>query len=98
MQYNCKIWREENMFLAQFPDMPNVLTGGFSRAEALAFAKEALDGIIASEIDRGFTFPPPSFTDGCPIPVDPKLAAAIRFDTLETNEPQEEDRELQLTN
>jgi len=50
MIYRCTIIKEGNEYIAQFPDMPNIVTCGFSHEEALAMAKEALDGCLESDI------------------------------------------------
>ena len=69
MLYHCTIEKEGEEYIAQFPDMPNIVTCGFSHEEALAMAKEALDGILAADIARGLEVPPPAFEGGYPVPV-----------------------------
>ena len=39
MVYNCTIEKKGNMFIVQFPDMPNIQTFGYTKEEALAMAK-----------------------------------------------------------
>jgi len=57
MVYNCTIEKDGNMYIAQFPVMPNIVTGGFSRAEVLALAKDALDGCLESDLAKGVEIP-----------------------------------------
>jgi len=42
MVYHCTIEQEGDMYIAQFPDMPNIQTFGTTLEEALAMAKEAI--------------------------------------------------------
>jgi len=78
MVYYCTIEKDGNMYIAQFPDMPNIVTGGFSRDEALALAKDALDGCLESELAKGVDIPPPEFTGGYPVNVAPRIAHTIQ--------------------
>jgi len=67
------------MYIAQFPDMPNIVTGGFSHEEALTLAKEALDGCLGADMDRGLEIlPSPSFRGGYPVPATSPIAAIIQ--------------------
>jgi predicted RNase H-like HicB family nuclease len=52
MTYYCSIEKERDEYIAQFPDMTNIVTCGFSHEEALAMAKEALDGCLEADIAR----------------------------------------------
>jgi antitoxin HicB len=70
------------MFIAQFPDMTNVVTGGFSHDEALALAKDALDGCLEVSIEYGHPVPPPSYADGYPITVANHIAVSLRLREL----------------
>ncbi|GHT67467.1 hypothetical protein FACS1894110_13010 [Spirochaetia bacterium] len=88
MVYFCKIWKEGNMYLVQFPDMTNIVTGGFSHDEALAMAKEALDGILATDVAHGNDVPPPSFQDGYPVTVASHIALAIQLRELRGSDSQ----------
>ncbi|MDR2076959.1 MAG: type II toxin-antitoxin system HicA family toxin [Desulfovibrio sp.] len=98
MLYHCVIEREGEEFIAQFPDMPNVVTCGFSREEALRMAKEALDGVLAAEIARGAPAPPPSFQGGHPVSVASHIAVAMQLRELRGDKSQTEiARKLGLT-
>jgi antitoxin HicB len=95
MEYHCKIWKEKNdagedMYLAQFPDMTNVATCGFSHEEALVMAKEALDGVLAAEVAHGNHVPPPRFEGGYPVQVANHIAIALQLRTLRGNQSQTE--------
>jgi predicted RNA binding protein YcfA (HicA-like mRNA interferase family)/predicted RNase H-like HicB family nuclease len=46
MTYHCTIEKERDEYIAQFPDITNIVTCGFSQDETLAMAKEALDGCL----------------------------------------------------
>ena len=82
MVYRCTIEKEGDEYIAQFPDMPNVVTCGFTHEEALAMAKEALDGCLESDISRGMSVPPPSYDGGYPISVASHIALSIRLRDL----------------
>jgi antitoxin HicB len=88
MVYYCTIEKEGNEFIAQFPDMTNIVTGGFSHDEALAMAKDALDGILEADISQGRDIPPPSFTGGYPVAVAPHIALSLRLRELRGSQSQ----------
>jgi antitoxin HicB len=98
MLYRCVIEQEGAEYVAQFPDMPNVVTCGFSLEEALTMAKEALDGVLAAEVARGNPVPPPSFQDGHPVSVASHIALALQLRELRGDKSQTEiARKLGLT-
>jgi antitoxin HicB len=87
MVYYCTLRQEEDMFIVEFPDMTNVTTFGYSEEEALAMAKEALDGILECEVERNMSVPPPSFgtgavAEGFPVTVAPHIALVLRLREL----------------
>ena len=91
MIYNCIITeQDEKTYIAQFPDMPNVLTYGHTQAHALEMAKEALDGVLASHFDNGYSIPEPKYTGGYPIEVSPKVAFAIELRKARANRSQKD--------
>jgi antitoxin HicB len=90
MVYNCTIKKEGNMFIAQFPDMTNVVTGGFTHEEALAMAKEALDGCLEADISQGNTIPKPKYKKGYPITVAPHIALSLKLRELRGSQSQSE--------
>jgi predicted RNase H-like HicB family nuclease len=88
MVYYCTIVKDGDMFIAQFPDMTNVVTGGFSHDEALALAKDALDGCLEVSIEYGYPVPPPSFAEGYPITVAKHIAVSLRLRELRGEQSQ----------
>ena len=88
MVYYCNIEKEGNEYIAQFPDMPNVVTCGFTHDEALAMAKEALDGCLETDISQGNTIPKPSCKNGYPVAVASHIALSLRFRELREDESQ----------
>jgi len=88
MVYNCTIEKEGDEYIAQFPDMPNVVTCGFSHKEALAMAKEALDGCLEVDISHGNEIPPPAYSGGYPIPVANHIALSLRLRELRGDKSQ----------
>ena len=82
MVYNCKIERDGDVYIAQFPDIPHVQTCGFSHEEALAMAKEVLDICLEEEVTRDYIIPPPSFGEGYPVTVASHIALSIRLREL----------------
>ncbi|MDR1931497.1 MAG: type II toxin-antitoxin system HicB family antitoxin [Spirochaetales bacterium] len=88
MTYNCEITRDGDRFDVVFPDMTNIQTCGFSKEEALAMAKEALDGCLEADISRGNAVPAPAFRDGFPIPVANHIAVALQLRELRGGQSQ----------
>ena len=88
MVYNCKIEKEGDMLIAQFPDMSNIQTFGYTEEEALAMAKEALDGCLESDISRGNEIPPPAYSGGHPVPVASHIALSLRLRELRGSQSQ----------
>jgi antitoxin HicB len=82
MIYYCTIEQEGAEHIAQFPDMPNVVTCGFSHEEALAMAKEALDGCLEAAVSQGNAIPPPVCKTGHPITVAPRIALSLQLRNL----------------
>jgi antitoxin HicB len=82
MVYNCTVEKEGDMLIVQFPDMPNVQTFGYTHEEALAMAKEALEGCLEAEIVHGNEIPPPAYTGGYPVSVANHIALSLRLREL----------------
>jgi predicted RNase H-like HicB family nuclease len=56
--FYCAIEKErEDFFIATFPDVPNVNTFGKNRQHAIEMARNALEGCISLDMDRGFPIP-----------------------------------------
>ena len=77
MFYNCNIEKSGDMYIAQFPDMPNILTYGNSYEEAISMAEDALNGVIETEIEDGYEIPAPLYKGGVPIEVNPQFESVI---------------------
>ena len=88
MVYNCTLKKQGKMIIAQFPDMPNVQTYGYSQEEALAMAKEALDGCLEADISHGNAIPRPSFIDGYPVHVASHIVLSLRLRELRGDQSQ----------
>lgn len=74
-------------FTVTFPDVPDAITHGFTREEALANASEALGLALRGYLADGEAIPAPASKTGVPVAVDPsdaiKIAVIHRF--LEAN-------------
>ncbi len=91
MTYNCTVEKNnDGIFVAQFPDMTNILTCGSSHEEALKMAQEALNGVLTVDLENGHPIAEPSFTGGYPIEVSPKVAFAIELRKARANHTQKE--------
>lgn len=78
MTYYCNIARDKDgKYVVNFPDMDNVLTFGFNETHALAMAKEALEGVLATDLDYGLPIPQPRYTGGYAVEVSPDIASSI---------------------
>jgi antitoxin HicB len=88
MVYHCTVEKEGNEYIAQFPDMPNVATCGFTHEEALAMAKEALEGCLESDISHGNEIPPPAYKKGFPVSVASHIALSLRLRELRGGQSQ----------
>jgi len=88
MIYHCTVEQEGAEYIAQFPDMPNIVTCGFSHEEALAMAKEALDGVLAADVARGLDVPLPAFSGGYPVVVASHIAIALQLRALRGGQSQ----------
>jgi antitoxin HicB len=88
MVYNCGIEKDGDMFIVQFPDMPNIQTFGNTHEEALAMAQEALEGCLESDISRGLPIPPPAYKEGYPVPVASHIILSLRLRELRGEQSQ----------
>ena len=52
---------EDNLWIADVPDLPGCMTHGATRAEALANAAEAIEGWIETATETGLAVPPPRY-------------------------------------
>jgi len=66
---------EEGGFVVTFPDIPEALTQGEDEADALVWALDALETMLASYMDDRQRIPYPSPADGRPVVVLPVVTA-----------------------
>ena len=88
MIYFCTIEKKGSTYIAQFPDMPNIVTCGFTHEEALAMAKDALDGCLEVDISHGNSIPAPTFTDGHPVTVANHITLSLQLRELRGEQSQ----------
>jgi len=93
MEYYCTITEESGLFGVEFPDLPNVITVGSTREEALAMASDALNSALESDVSRGLSMPEPSIGGGpdfYPIEVAPHIVIAWQIRKLRGERSQSE--------
>ncbi len=93
LAYPVLIEKQDDGYLASFPDLENVMTYGATLEEALHNAEEALNGCIESDFERNFVIPSPSAIlskNTYNIPVAPHIAVAMMLRTLRADRPQTE--------
>jgi len=88
MVYNCTVKKHGEEYIAQFPDMPNVVTCGFTHEHALEMAKEALEAILEVEISKGISIRPPAYKKGYPISVASHITLPLRLRELRGEQSQ----------
>ena len=88
MVYNCTVKKHGEEYIAQFPDMPNVVTCGFTHEHALEMAKEALEGCLECDISRGMPIPSPAYKKGYPVSVASHIALSLRLRELRGEQSQ----------
>ncbi len=82
--YPCQLTSDEDGGLvATFPDVPEAITGGGNRAEALAMAEDALATALAGYVHEKWDIPTPSeAADGqVSVPVPTVVAAKLALYT-----------------
>ena len=55
--YDCVVVKEDDGFVASFPQLPGCFTDGDTREEAIKNAKEALEAYVADAVNRGEALP-----------------------------------------
>jgi antitoxin HicB len=60
MLYPANLTNDDNKILVTFDDIPEAITFGNNRYEALIHAKDALDTALSFYAERGSPFPKPS--------------------------------------
>ncbi|TMQ06265.1 MAG: type II toxin-antitoxin system HicB family antitoxin [Deltaproteobacteria bacterium] len=79
MRYVAKLTTEDGRWLVEFPDCPGCQTFGETREEAIAMAREALEGWLEAHLEYGDAPPRPVPHRGVAIPVRPRLDVAIQL-------------------
>lgn len=80
LSYPAKIEPDENAFLVTFRDIPEAITGGATREEALAMAEDCLDVALAGfYADEGRDLPTPSKARKGEVLVSPSLPYALKL-------------------
>ena len=82
--YPCQLASDEDgCLVATFPDVPEAITGGRNRAEALAMAEDALATALAGYVHEKWDIPAPGETgDGqVSVPVPTVVAAKLALYT-----------------
>ncbi|MBI5023591.1 MAG: type II toxin-antitoxin system HicB family antitoxin [Candidatus Omnitrophica bacterium] len=82
MTYMAIIKKANSSYLVKFPDIPNINTYGETIEEALHNAKEALNGCLESDFERGFTLPKPrkkKYQNGYIVEVEPHISLAYQL-------------------
>ena len=93
MKYIALIKKSNNAYLAEFPDIPNINTYGKTIQEALQNAREALNGCLESDFERGFTLPKPGqkkYRNSYSIDVEPHIALAYQLRKIRNGMSQSE--------
>ncbi len=60
LSYPARFSREGKAVLVSVPDIPEVITSGYSEAEAMEFAADAIEVVLAEYVRRGREIPRPS--------------------------------------
>lgn len=94
MEFHASIRKSEGSYLVSFPDFPNINTFGSSLSEALENAKEALNGTLETEFERGYSLPAASDRSGKrsyhPIRVLPHIEIAYELKKFRNGHSQTE--------
>lgn len=78
--YLAKFEPDEAGFLVTFPDVPEAITGGKDRHEAMANAQDALEVALLTYVMDGRELPVPrNKGEGVPITVSARVAVKIAF-------------------
>ena len=87
--YPCELAVDEDgAFVATFPDVPEAITGGKDRAEALEMAADALATALAGYVHQHWEIPAPSKAgpDQELVPVPPVVAAKLALCSVMTEQ------------
>ncbi|HBB38328.1 MAG: hypothetical protein UV82_C0002G0026 [Candidatus Magasanikbacteria bacterium GW2011_GWD2_43_18] len=93
MQYCASIKKDDDGYMVTFPDIPNAFTHGDTLEDAKKYAAEALNGVLASDFERGFTIPKPKQYTGkymYRIGVYPHIALSFALRALRKKQTQKD--------
>jgi antitoxin HicB len=90
MTYYCTIEQEAEGYVVTFPDLPNIITGGSTKDEALAMAEDALNGCLEASLSNELTIDEVRFTKGHAVHVASHIAVALQLRKLRGNKSQSE--------
>ena len=80
MIYPAKVKRDGVHWLVAFPDCPGCQTDGASKREAIANAREALEGWLEAHLAEGRLPPRPSaFERGTAVEIEPRLSILLQL-------------------
>lgn len=82
MTYTAIIKKNNGSYLVEFPDIPNINTYGNDIDDAIKNAKEALNGCLESDFERGFILPrqrQSKYRNAYAIEVAPHIALAYQL-------------------
>ena len=91
MEYCAKLRKEDGVYLVSFPDFEHINTYGDTISDAVKYAHDALNLVLAVDFERGFVLPEPSVVKGrnvYPIRVQPNIAIAYQLRRLRKNRSQ----------
>ncbi|UYN98374.1 MAG: type II toxin-antitoxin system HicB family antitoxin [Devosia sp.] len=77
--YMAKLEADGAALLVTFPDVPEAITGGDTRAEALANAQDALEIAVLTYVQDGMDLPVAQATDGVPVSLSAEVMIKIAF-------------------
>lgn len=84
LEYPCRLTREEDgTVTVTFPDVPEALTCGENRAEALALAEDALSVALTFYLEEGRPIPEPGRRKAGEVLVSPSLQIALKAALVE---------------
>ena len=93
MHYFAKMTKSEGVYQISFPDLPNVITYGETKEEALKNASDALNGVLECDYEAGFSLPKPKQKAGkgfYPVDVLPHVEFPYRLRQMRNGRTQTE--------
>ena len=79
LAYAVSLTPEEGEFIVQCRDLPELLTSGKDRAEALAMAEDAMAVVLLTYLEEGAAMPTPSAPTEGEVLVRPPVATAAKL-------------------